>query len=73
MAKKVTKYEAEDGTLFDTAKDADNHSEARRRALQLSEAIENLTIYGNIDSDTLLEALKDKDSKLTQAVLQLHA
>lgn len=72
MATKVTKYAAEDGTLFDTEKAADDHSEARRRSLQLSAAIEDIVVYGSVDCHTLFDALKDKDSGLTKAVLELH-
>lgn len=57
MAQAITKYQAQDGTLFDTEAQADAYDLEKRERRTLDSYIETITVYGNVDASTLLEEL----------------
>lgn len=57
MAQRITKWQAQDGSVHDTELDAERHDHKAR----LSAIIEKMTCYGNVDPQQLLEALTTGD------------
>lgn len=72
MAKKVTKYEAYNGTLFDTEAEADAYNVERAERENLSNYIDSISTYGNVDSLTLLNELTNNVSGLGSLVLKYY-
>jgi hypothetical protein len=71
MAKKVTKYEAYNGTLFDTEAEADAYNIERAERNNLSSYIDSIAAYGKVDADTLLTELTG-NMGLGSLVLKYH-
>lgn len=71
MAKKVEKWQANDGSLFDGKADATRHDKTRKLAESLLKEIESLSIYGSVDTSTLLVELTQ--GKLGEIVANIKA
>ena len=57
MAKAITKYQAQDGTLFDTEAQADAHDLEKRERRIVESYLDTITVYGCIDDGTLMDEL----------------
>lgn len=57
MAQAITKYQAQDGTLFDTEAQADAYDLEKRERRTVESYIDTITVYGSVDASELLQEL----------------
>lgn len=73
MARKVTRYETEDGELFENRADAVYHENHFRSLATLKTEIDKITVHGNVDVDELIDGFSNADSLLHLAAKAFFA
>jgi hypothetical protein len=72
MATQITKWEANDGTLHNSERDADMHDERKALVFEVSREIHSLFAHGDVDDEELLEALNKGTLGELVYLLKLH-
>ena len=74
MVQKVTKWEANDGKLFDSADEAKEYERQKAGKESIEAILKQYSYHGEMNIQTLLDLLTDEDDEagLVSAILTFH-